>query len=129
MRFTKCLVVVVLLITAVSCKKLPDNIFRTRAQELRQRIIPAGSTASEPTVTRSSAAISAAWDIHTDMKRDALESWLPETLKPDFAKTSAEGDRLCFAKYEDGESNRLEFTFSEADGRIIAHVRLIVAPD
>lgn len=128
MRFTKCLVVVVLLAAAVSCKRSPENVFRARAQELRQRIMPAGSTASEPAVTRSGTAISAAWDIHTDMKRDALESWLPEALKPDFTKTIAEGDRLCFAKYDDGESNRLEFTFSEADGRTIAHVRLIVAP-
>ena len=95
---------------------------------MRLRLLPTGSTASEPSVTRSGT--SAAWDIHTDMKRDALESWLPEALKPDFAKTIAEGDRLCFAKYDDGESNRLEVTFfPEADGRTSAHVRLIIAPD
>lgn len=128
MRFTKCLVVVVL-ITAVSCKRSPENVFRARAHELRQRVMPVGSTASEPAVTRSGAAISAAWDIHTDLKRDALESWLPEALNPDFTKTIAEGDRLCFAKYDAGESNRLEFTFSEAEGHTIAHVRLIIAPD
>jgi hypothetical protein len=94
-------------------------------------MLPPGASATEYRKSQASgSSILAEWEIHTDLKRDALEAWLSESLKPDFTKTSVEEDRICFAKYDDGESKRLEVHFTqEADGLTIAHVLLTIAPD
>ena len=130
MIFTpRTIAVVVFLCVFAGCKH--DRASNQAAADLRARMLPSGASATDPrTSWASGASILAEWDIRTDLKRDALESWLSEALKPDFTKTSTAEDRICFAKYDDGESKRLEvYVTSESEGRTIAHVRLTIAPD
>ncbi len=101
------------------------------ASELRNRMLPSGASATNPTaVSTQGTSISTEWEIRSDLKQDALESWLTETLKSDFTKTSTAEDSIYFAKYQGGESERLEIHFvQETSEMAAAHVRLIIAPD
>jgi hypothetical protein len=119
---------VVFLCIFAGCKH--DIASNQASSELRARMLPPGASATDPKTTQANGTIVAEWDIQTDLKPDGLEEWLSKALKPDFTKTSAAGDRIWFAKYDDGESKRLEIDSTpEADGRTIAHVRLTIAPD
>jgi hypothetical protein len=101
------------------------------AAKLRVRMLPAGASATDPTVPkRTGTTISTDWEIHCSLSPNALESWLSGALKPDFTRTSDSGDGLWFAKYDNGESERLEIHISqEAGGSTTAKVRLVITPD
>jgi hypothetical protein len=99
------------------------------AAELRARMLPSGASATDPTVPkRIGTTISTEWEIHSGLSRNALESWLSGALN-DFTKTSDTGDGLWFAKYDNGESERLEIHIYQDGGNTIAQVRLVIAPD
>lgn len=120
--------VVVFLCIFAGCKH--DSASNQASADLRARMLPPSASATDLKTTQAHGSMVAEWDIQTDLKPDGLEAWLSERLKPDFTKTSAIGNRIWFAKYDDGESNRLQIDCtSEANGRTIAHVRLTIAPD
>jgi hypothetical protein len=108
-----------------------DRTANEIAAELRARMLPAGASATDPTPSkRTGTTMSTDWEIHSSLSRNALESWLSGALKPDFASTSDTGDGLRFAKYDDGESERLEIHINqEAGGNTTAKVRLVITPD
>src|SRR5579884_2222902 len=110
-----------LLTSALAGCTSPEQRFRVQAQQMRRRILLSKGSASEPAITRTGTAFSATWDVRSDLKPDVLESRLTEILKPDFARTNNETERLYYAKYNDGESDRIEVTVSPDENHTIAH--------
>ncbi len=112
----------------VGCRH--DRTANQIADELRARMLPPEASATSPTPPkRTGTTFSTDWEIHSSLSRTALESWLSRAL-PDFTSTSETEDSLWLAKYDNGESERLEIHVSqETDGRTMAKVRLLITPD
>lgn len=118
-----------LLLLALGCRQeraVPAGL----AQDLRQRTVPDGGIATEPTpFVIKATSISTEWEVTSSLNQRDFESWLKKQLAH-FGKQSDEGDSLRFAKYVDGEMQELEITIgSDSAGTTTAHVRLIVSPD
>jgi hypothetical protein len=123
----------VTLFTAITCILAGCRQDRKAEQivaDLHARILPAGATATNPApVQRTRVMVSTTWEIHSSLSNDEMASWLSGTLKPDFTKTNATKDDLWFAKYDNGESERLEIHISQENGNSDAQVRLVIVPD
>ena len=125
----------IILLMLIACTLAGCRHDRTADQiaiELRARMLPAEASATDPTPPKpTGTTISTDWEIHSGLSRNALESWLSGALKPDFTSTNETGDGLWLAKYDNGESLRLEIHISQQAGgsSATAKVRLVVTPD
>jgi hypothetical protein len=112
---------VVLLIAAlvVGCKTTPDDGFRARAQQLRQRTTPAESTASESTaIMHSGTVTSIEWQLNCLLSEPALRQFLSQQLEPEFSKMNSTDAQIVYGRFAGGDSERLEIIKVKKDGNI-----------
>lgn len=117
-----------LFLLALGCRQ--ERAAPSLAQTLRQRTVPEGGIATEPTpFVTNGTSISTEWEVTSTLNKRDLECWLKKQLA-DFGQQSDEGDLLRFGKYVDGETQELDITIgNDGYGNTKAHVRLIVSPD
>jgi hypothetical protein len=115
------MVLVALLITAVvvGCKKSSEEVFLTRAQELRQRAAPAGSTTSEPAaIVHSGMAMDTEWQLRCPLSESACRTLLSKQLEPEFSKLRSTPQQIVYGRFAGGDSERLEVIVVKRDGNI-----------
>lgn len=100
------------------------------ASELRSRLMPPGSSATDPAApVRSESMISTDWEMDSSLSPDELEGWISTALRPEFAEVSSAPGILRYAVYADGESKRLEIRVKRAADVTAARIYLVIAAD
>jgi hypothetical protein len=96
---------------------MPEDSFRARAQQLRQRTTPAESTASGfTTIVNSGTAIHTAWQLNSSLSDSAFRQFLSQQLKPEFSMLSSTQEQLVYGRFAGGDSERIEITKVKKDG-------------
>ncbi|MGC2698273.1 MAG: hypothetical protein WA738_20990 [Candidatus Angelobacter sp.] len=122
---------VVALALIVSCTNTPDKDFRARAENLRRRTMPAGSTASEQTpVMHSGTVAQTEWQVSSPLSELAFRALLSQQLEPEFSKVASDDLRIVYSRLADGDSERLEVMTIKQDGNLRQYnVRFSMMPD
>jgi hypothetical protein len=109
--------VLFLLIAAfIGCKRTPEDIFRVRAQQLRQRTTPAESTASDPTAIMHLGTVARIeWQLNCSLSESAFRQFLSQQLEPEFSKLSSTHEQIVYGRFAGGDSERVEITLVKKD--------------
>jgi hypothetical protein len=129
---SKRMVVLALLMTVAvaGCKKSSEDVFLTRAQELRKRATPAGATTSEPVaIVHSGMAMRTEWQVSSPLSESAFKAFLSQQLEPEFSRVNPGAGRMVYARFSGGDSERLEIIVIKTDGNITQYtVRFTAMP-
>jgi hypothetical protein len=112
-------VALVIAALVTGCKTTPEDSFRARAQQLRQRTTPAENAASElAAITHSGTVTRTEWQLNCLLSEPAFKQFLSQRLEPEFSKLSPTHEQPVYGRFAGGDWERIEITQVRKNGNI-----------